>query len=175
MDEQTKIIYEILEIVNLNDGKIIPVPEKINIGQMINELLPNYQTLAEADGKCIICDISNNETTLADPNMLKKALTNVILNAVQNTQNGGEIRIWTEPIADQYRLCVLNAGAKIDNAVLHKLFDPFYRIDKARSRKDGRSGLGLTIVQKALEAMDIEYSLENAKDGVLFWMDLPEI
>jgi two-component system sensor histidine kinase VanS len=175
MDAQTKIIYEILEIVNLNDGKIIPAPEKINIGKMITELLPNYQTLAEADGKRIICNISDNETTLADPKMLNKALTNVILNAVQNTQNGGEIRIWTEPIADQYRLCVLNAGAKIDNAILHKLFDPFYRVDKARSRKDGRSGLGLTIVQKALEAMDIEYSLENTKDGVLFWMDLPEI
>jgi len=175
MDAQTKIIYEILEIVKLNDGRIIPAPENINIRQMIIELLPNYQTLAEADGKRIICEISDNETTLADPKMLNKALTNVILNAVQNTRSGGEIRIWTEPIADQYRLCVLNAGTKIDNAVLHKLFDPFYRVDKARSRKDGRSGLGLTIVQKTLEAMNIEYSLENIKDGVLFWMDLPEI
>jgi two-component system sensor histidine kinase VanS len=106
--------------------------------------------------------------------MLRKALSNVILNAVQNTPKGGEIRIWTEPIADQYRLCVLNVGAKIDDTVLPKLFDPFYRVDKARSRKDGRSGLGLTIVQKALETMNIDYSLENSPDGVLFWMDLPE-
>jgi two-component system sensor histidine kinase VanS len=175
MDAQTKIIYEILEIVNLNDGKIIPSPEKIDIGCMVADMLPNYQTLAEAEGKRIVCDITDGETTLADPKMLKKALANVLLNAVQNTPKDGEIRIWTEAVADQYRLCVLNAGAKIDNAVLPKLFDPFYRVDKARSRKDGRSGLGLTIVQKALEAMEIAYSLENVKDGVLFWMDLPEI
>ena len=175
MDTQTKIIYEILEIVNLNDGKIMPSPEKIDIGRMVADVLPNYQTLADADGKRVVCDIANGETTLADPKMLKKAFANVLLNAVQNTPKDGEIRIWTEAVADQYRLCVLNAGVKIDNAVLPKLFDPFYRVDKARSRKDGRSGLGLTIVQKALEAMEIDYSLENAKDGVMFWMDLPEI
>ena len=175
MDLQTKIIYEILEIVNLNDGKIIPVPEKIEIGRMIADLLPNYQTLAEADGKRIVCGISEDEVTLTDPKMLKKALANILLNAVQNTPKDGEIRIYTEPIADQYRLCVMNTGARIDDEVLPKLFDPFYRSDKARSRKNGNSGLGLTIVQKTLEAMGIDFALTNTSDGVLFWMDLPEV
>jgi len=47
-------------------------------------------------------------------------------------------------------------------------------VDKARSRKDGRSGLGLTIVQKTLNAMGIDFALENTPTGVLFWMDMPE-
>jgi two-component system sensor histidine kinase VanS len=74
----------------------------------------------------------------------------------------------------------LNLGVAIDKAVLPKLFDPFYRVDKARSRKSnskptfGRSGLGLTIVQKTLESMNIEFALENTPDGVLFWLDLPK-
>ena len=67
----------------------------------------------------------------------------------------------------------MNTGARIDDEILPKLFDPFYRVDKARSRKGGRSGLGLTIVKKTLEAMDIAFALENTTDGVLFWMDLP--
>jgi two-component system sensor histidine kinase VanS len=142
---------------------------------MIADLLPNFHTLAEANEQRIVCDISDNETTLADIKLLKKVLANVLLNAVQNTPKDGEIRIWTEAVADQHRLCILNTGAKIDSLVLPKLFDPFYRVDKARSRKDGRSGLGLTIVQKALEAIKIDFSLENSKDGVLFWIDLPEI
>jgi len=172
-DAQDKMISEILEIVNLNDGKIVPSPEKLDIGRTVADLLPNFQTLAEAYEQHIVCNISGGETVLADARMLKKALSNVILNAIQNTPKGGEIRIWTEPAADQYRLCILNAGAKIDDAVLPKLFDPFYRVDKARSRKDGRSGLGLTIVQKALEAMNIDFSLKNTSDGVLFLMDFP--
>ena len=174
-DAQDKMISEILEIVNLNDGKIVSSPEKQDIGRTITELLPNFQTLAEVNEQRIVCNIPDGETVLTDAKMLKKTLSNVILNAVQNTPKGGEIRIWTEPLADRYRLCIMNVGAKIDDAVLPKLFDPFYRVDKARSRKDGRSGLGLTIVQKALETMDIDFSLENTPDGVLFWLDLPEI
>jgi len=174
MDAQTKMIYEILEIVSLNDGKITPLPEKLDIRGVVTDLLPNFQTLADADEQSIICNIPNGETVLADSKMLKKALSNVILNAVQNTPKGGEIRIWTEPVADQYRLCILNTGARIDDTVLPKLFDPFYRVDKARNRKDGRSGLGLTIVQKTLAAMEIDFLLENTSDGVLFRMDLPE-
>jgi two-component system sensor histidine kinase VanS len=109
--------------------------------------------------------------------MLQKALSNVILNALQNTADGGEVRIWSEPgdvcCRESYRLCVLSAGTKIDAAILPKLFDPFYRADRARSKKDGRSGLGLAIVQKTLEAMSIAFALENTADGVLFWMNLP--
>jgi len=96
------------------------------------------------------------------------------LNAVQNTHGGEKVRILSEPSDDKIRLCILNTGARIDSEVLPKLFDPFYRVDKARSRKDGRSGLGLTIVRKTLESMKIDFALENTPDGVLFWMNLPK-
>ena len=172
MDAQSKIISEILEIVKLNDGKITLIREKLDIKDIIAGMLPNFQTLSEANGQCIMVDIPDAQHCLADRKMLKKALSNVILNAVQNTPKGGEIRIWSESVYERYRLCVLNTGVKIDDTVLPKLFDPFYRVDKARSRKSGRSGLGLVIVQKTLEAMHIEFALENTSNGVLFWMDL---
>ena len=175
MDAQTKMIYEILEIVSLNDGKISPNPEKLVLRNAIDALMPSFQTLAEANGQSIGVDISEDHTCLADSKMLKKTLSNIIMNAVQNTPSGGEVRIWSEPNADHYRLSVLNTGAHIDKDILPKLFDPFYRVDKARSRKSGNSGLGLTIVKKTLEAMGIEFALSNTTEGVLFWMDLPEI
>jgi len=175
MDTQDKMISEILELVNLNDGKIIPNPEKLDLGCVVANLLSSFQTLAEASGKQIKLNIQEKKICLADKKMLTKVLSNVILNAVQNTPDGGEIRIWCEDVADQYRFCVLNAGTLIDKNILPKLFDPFYRVDKARSRKDNRSGLGLTIVQKTLEAMNIDFALENTDAGVLFWLDLPEV
>lgn len=173
IDAQNKVISEILEIVSLNDGKIIPVPKKLDIRHTVADILPDFQTLSEAKGQRIVTDIPDEQTCLADPKMLQKALSNVILNAVQNTPKGSEIRIWSEPVAGQYRLCVLNTGMRIDDAVLPKLFDPFYRMDKVRDRKSGRSGLGLTIVKKTLESMSITFALENTADGVLFWMVLP--
>ncbi|MGO4106353.1 HAMP domain-containing sensor histidine kinase [Paenibacillus sp. YAF4_2] len=174
MDAQSKMISDILEIVSLNDGKIVPAPEKLDIRRTISEMLSDFHTLSEANDQRIVTDIPDGQTCLADPKMLGKALSNVILNAVQNTPNGGEIRIWSDPIADQYRLCVLNIGVRIDNTVLPKLFDPFYRVDKARSRNNERSGLGLAIVRKTLESMNVDFALENTPEGVLFWMHLPK-
>ena len=173
MDSQNKTITEILELVNLNDGKIVPAPQTLNISKLVKSIIPNYQTLADVNNQHISVDISEEFDCLSDKSMITKVLSNVILNAVQNTPTDGEIKIWCEPIADQYRICVLNTGAVIEKEILSKLFDPFYRIDKARSRKDGRSGLGLTIVQKTLKAMNADFELTQTKDGILFWVDLP--
>ena len=173
MDAQTKLICEVLEIVSLNDGRIVPNPEILELKSTVNVLLPSYLTLAEANGQSINASIPDSHVCIADLKMLNKVLSNVILNAVQNTPSGGEIRIWSEPYADLYRLCVLNTDTHIDKDVLPKLFTPFYRMDKARSRKNGSIGLGLTIVQKTLEAMEVDFALENTSDGVLFWLDLP--
>lgn len=174
MDAQSKTISEMLEIVSLNSGKISPVPKELDISHTVADMLPDFQTLSEANGQRIVTHIPDGQTCLADPKMIQKVLSNIILNAVQNTPKGGEIRIWSEPMSDKYRLCVLNTGVRIDDAVLPKLFDPFYRVDKARRRKNERSGLGLTIVKKTLESMKIDFALENNPDGVLFWMNLPK-
>jgi len=173
MDAQNKTISEILELVNLNDRKIVPNQEKLNLQEVVTSILPSYQTLADANGQHITLNIPQDHFCLSDRNMLKKVLSNVILNAVQNTPANGEIQIWSEQMIDQYRICILNTGAHIEDENLSKLFDPFYRIDKARTRKDGRSGLGLTIVRKTLEAMGADFELTKAKDGILFWFDLP--
>jgi two-component system sensor histidine kinase VanS len=171
MDEQSKTIYEILDIVNL-DGHYEPKPRQISVNQMVAEQLKAYRPMAEANSHEISVDIFENLYCYADPRLLKKALSNVMLNAIQNTPKGEIISIFTKTSLDGIMLCVLNAG-HIDKEILPRLFDPFFRMDKARSRKDGKTGLGLTIVKKTLDIMDIEFGLENTEDGVLFWMDLP--
>lgn len=170
-DAQTKIVSEILELVNLYDGRIEPIPQTLNLAAIVAEILPDYQTVAEASGVQIASTIPENEIVIADPKILRRALANVIINAVQNTPSGGEVQIYTKG----EELCVLNTGVKIPDSELKKLFDPFYRVDKARSRKDGRSGLGLTIVQKTLDTMRVAFVLENTDEGVLFRMNLLKV
>ena len=174
MDRQSKIISEILEIVSLNDGKIELIPIKLDIKEIIAQILPDFQTLAATNKQHIIVNIPTGQLCFTDSKMLHKVLVNIILNAVQNTPTDGTIQIWSEPVNNHYRLCVLNKGAQIDDTVLLKLFEPFYRVDQARNRKNGRSGLGLAIVQKTLTAMSINFALENNSEGVLFWLDLPQ-
>ena len=173
MDAQSKLVSEILETVNLIDGKIIPAPERLKLQNVVASVLPAYQTLAERADQQIHVTIPGEEIVFTDGNMLKKVLSNVVLNAVQNAPPGAEIRIWSENTPGCCRLYVLNTDTHIDENILPKLFEPFYRADKARNRKDNRSGLGLTIVQKTLQTMDADFSLDNTAEGVLFWVDLP--
>jgi two-component system sensor histidine kinase VanS len=196
MDAQGKAVSEMLEIVKLYDGKIVPTYESLDLGTAVDALLPEFLALAEADGLPIVVDIPKGQICRTDPKMFARALANIMLNAVQNTPDGGEIRVWSQTAGEKleqdagekreraadasrqaagenFRLCVLNTKARIEDAVLPRLFDPFYRADKARSQKSRRSGLGLTIVQKTLGAMGVAFALENSPDGVLFWMDLP--
>ena len=169
MDEQNKIVTEILEIVKYADGKIKPKFESISLRETVDDLLPVYQTFMNKKGLSADVQIPKGEQCIADYNMLNKALSNIILNALQHSD--GKVRIWTEVSGDFVRLCILNTGAKIDENM--PLFKPFVRMDKARTRDRGRSGLGLTIVAKMLDSMKAAYALENMPEGVLFWLKLP--
>jgi two-component system sensor histidine kinase VanS len=174
MGEQNKIISEILEIVKLTDNKLEPNYEPLRLLDVVTAVLPLYQTLTEKKEQTVDVQIPGDLMCVADYGMLNRALSNIILNAMQNAPDGGAIRIWSEPGGEFFvRLCVLNAGTQIDKEMLPKLFNPFFRVDEARTMSHGRSGLGLTIVAKTLDCMKLSYALENTADGVMFWMDLP--
>jgi len=108
-----------------------------------------------------------------DSKMLERVLSNIFTNAIQNTPEHGKVRIWAENKGDNILFCVGNTGNQIDDETIPRLFDPFFRIDQARSRSDGHSGLGLTIVKRILDHLEIPFALENTDTGVLFWMCLP--
>ncbi|MDR3119885.1 MAG: HAMP domain-containing histidine kinase [Clostridiales bacterium] len=174
MNTQSKLISEILEIIRLDDNRIAPKNEAVRLKSAVEAILPPYQTLADARAQTISVSIPETQTCVLDRNMFCRALSNVLMNAVQNTPGQGEIRIWSEaPGGRTVRLNILNTNAHIDESDLPKLYEPFYRVDKARSRAQNRSGLGLTIVKKTLDCMAIPFSLENRGGDVVFWLDLP--
>jgi len=168
MDEQSKTIYEILDIVNL-DGHYEPQFESVNIKAIVLEQVEIYRPMADAAKQELVMENDMDVDSRVDTRLLRKVLSNVMLNAIQNAPEGGCIHIYM----NDFRLCVLNTG-HVDDESLSRLFDPFYRMDKARSRKSGQTGLGLTIVKKSLDLMDMKFGLENTDSGVLFWMDLME-
>jgi two-component system sensor histidine kinase VanS len=174
MNAQSRTISEILKIVSLSDKRVTPQRETVNLSGVINGLLEEYHTLAEKKGQNIAVNVPETVYCHTDKKMLGTVLSNVIMNAIKNSPSGEEIRIWSERGgAGPVRLCVLNTNASIDDEMKVKLFEPFYRVDAARSRKDGRSGLGLTIVKKILDSLDVPFDLEMVDSDVVFWLEMP--
>jgi two-component system sensor histidine kinase VanS len=169
---QGKIISEIMDIVNLSDGMILPSPERINLCELIDSILPEYHTLAERKEQTIDTAISDDIYCYADQDWLGRVISNILMNAVQNSPEQERIRIWSDEKTDAFTLYFLNTGVTIEKEIMGKLFEPFFRADKARSNSSGRSGLGLTIVKKLLDAMNIPFSLDNSDEGVLFMLEL---
>lgn len=172
MNEQSKLVSEILEIVSLSNHTITIEEERVNLNAWVGNLLAPCKIIADAKSQVIHTHIPDEIFCTLSTKLLGRAFSNILINAIQNTPDGGEIDIYTQKNGHCVRLCVLNKGVKIEDTILSKLFEPFYHVDKARSREKGRNGLGLTIVKKTLDLLKIPYAFKNTEDGVLFRMDL---
>lgn len=175
MKNQSKMISEILEIVRLTDGRISPNKEKVELYTLVQSVVAAHQTLAESKELCPIVSLSDTLICQADRKMLNRVISNVVLNAIQNTPEKGKIQIeYEEQGEDTIRLLIVNEGVNISEKALSKIFEPFHRENEARSSSQERSGLGLVIVKKTLDCMGIPFSLENTERGICFWMDIPK-
>jgi len=171
--EQNKLVSEILELVKL--GGELPSYEKkpINLRLCLESVLEQLSFLIESKGQTLTVDVFDEITCELNDNLFSKVLSNVLLNAVQNSTEGAEIRVVAKEEHGIVCLTIWNEGAEIPEKVLSKVYEPFYRADEARTSGEERSGLGLTIVKKALDLMGIAFEMKNADGGVLFQMNIP--
>ena len=96
--------------------------------------------------------------------MLKKALSNIISNAVNYTDNGKNINIYFE----NNSLIIENECEPISKNHLEHIFDAFYRAEFDRNKNSGGNGLGLYIVKQILNSLDINYSFDSMENGMKF-------
>ena len=171
LDSQAALVSEILEIVKLTDKAPHLLPHTfVDLRELGNSVLAEYRPQAERRG-LLITGVFPQAAVAADRNLLHRVLSNIIANAIQNTPECGEIKIESEE-HKLLRLKIFNTGTHIPDEVISRIFEPFYKLDIARTRHNTQSGLGLAIVKKALDRMSIPFGLENSANGVLFWMDL---
>lgn len=105
--------------------------------------------------------------------MLRRALSNVLSNALRYTPPGGCIVVRIVAVGEVLRLSVENPGPSIDEAHRARLFDRFYRIDPARREEGGQAGLGLAITRSILEAHRGRIACESAHGLTRFVLELP--
>ena len=170
-----KLVREMMTIAKLDTISLNL--ERINLSYMINEVAEYYEPIAKE--KQIQISINRDHRTevyvKADQLQLQTVISNVVSNAVKHSplKNNIEINLMREN--KSVVLTVENKGVQIEEGELFKLWEPFYRTDKSRSRDTGGSGLGLYIVKMILDMHGFSYKLENTEHGVKFAIRIASI
>ncbi|MDD5968762.1 MAG: sensor histidine kinase [Candidatus Fimousia sp.] len=104
--------------------------------------------------------------------MIEDVINNYISNAYNHVKNRGKVKIWLEERGKVVRAWVYNDGNRIPEEELSKIWIRFYKVDKARTREYGGSGVGLSIVAAIMDAHGQKYGVKNHENGVAFYFEL---
>ncbi len=107
-----------------------------------------------------------------DAALIENVLTNYLTNALNHVTDGGEIRLTFAKGEERTRITVFNTGAPIPEEDLPHVWESFYKVDKARTREYGGTGIGLSVVAAIMNAHHTPYGVQNTEDGVEFYIEL---
>ena len=167
-----QLVNDMLYLAKADHGLLTPRREPLDLAQEVEALLEFYALLAEESQIQLTHEGSGQ--LAGDRSMLRRALSNLLDNALRYTPAGGEIKVCMVPTADRLRITVENSGPGIPAALLPRLFDRFYRADPAR--REGSSehaGLGLAITQSIIRAHGGQITCESQAGMTRFVIELP--
>lgn len=176
IDESHKMNTMVKRLLTLNEiefGDTKLNIERFELVGFVNSILASTKILAEEKGAEIIFEEEPPVYVWADEYMIEEVFTNYLTNAIHYVRKDGVIRISFKPMGNDIRVCVYNQGDWIAEEDIGRVFEKFYKADKARTREYGGNGIGLSIVAATMEAHGKKYGVENVADGVLFtliWM-----
>lgn len=131
-----------------------------DVTKIAKEVVETYNPLASEKGIHLFLEKSDTSIVEADRDKIEQVLDNLITNAVKYTSDG-EIKVSCKHKNNQVKISISDTGIGIGKEHLERLFDRFYRTDKARSRDKGGTGLGLAVVKGILTAHQKDISVES--------------
>jgi two-component system phosphate regulon sensor histidine kinase PhoR len=174
VDRLTAIIDDLMYLSRVEKGNEITSHKLENrkIDEVLNTAL--FICKEKAKEKNITIQIDGNATAAIDATLIEQAAVNLLDNAVKYSPKNSKITISTKSVRDEIQIQFQDQGMGIASKHLPRLFERFYRVDKARSRKMGGTGLGLAIVKHIAQAHGGHVSVTSRKGhGSTFTLHLP--
>jgi two-component system phosphate regulon sensor histidine kinase PhoR len=167
------LIDDILELSAIEAGTIQLEPRPVKLFQAIEDIKTALATRANARRVKVRNSVDETVMVCADPRRLEQMLTNLIDNAIKFSREGGSVVVEHERNARD-RISVKDDGEGISAEHIERIFERFYRVDKARSREMGGTGLGLAIVKHLARVHGGEASVTSTVgEGTTFTIELP--
>jgi two-component system phosphate regulon sensor histidine kinase PhoR len=168
------LIDDILELSRVEGRQQPFAPTEVDVARLAAGLLRDVRPQFEARSLEASVAAGARGVAFADRRALEQILTNLLDNACKYTEPGGRIEVRVSEAGGQVRLEVEDTGVGIPPEDLPRIFERFYRVDKARSRDLGGTGLGLAIVKHLAQAQGGEVSVRSTpREGTTFTVVLP--
>ena len=175
MDEAAKMnqmVKQLLTLSALEFGNDAPVWEQFDLAELIRDLLNSSRILIQQKGARVIWEEEGPLPVKADEFKVEEVMTNYLNNAINHLDGEKIIQIQTERMQSKVVVRVYNTGQPIPKEDIPNLWTKFYKVDKARTRAYGGSGIGLSIVKAIMDAHHQQCGVENKDGGVEFWFTL---
>lgn len=179
IDESAKmnnIVKKLLSLSELEFGNSNPNFDRFDITALCTSIAGSMDRIYRQKG--IVSEIKSDipVSVWADEYLVEEVVTNYISNALNHTEADEKgrkvIAVDIKQLEDRVRVSVFNTGKPIPEEEIEKIWDKFYKVDKARTREYGGSGIGLSIVKAIMTSLNRECGVNNWDNGVEFWFEL---
>ncbi|QVK20671.1 HAMP domain-containing protein [Mycoplasmatota bacterium] len=164
INKSKKIIQDMMQVYKIEQSNFKTNWREFKLKDVIKNASESLNLLAEAKGIKTIINLDDT-TIFGDENKFELVISNLFSNAIKYTNEFEEIVINLKKGFFE----IINTGITIPKESINDIFEPFYRVDKGRSRKTGSTGLGLYIVKQILEQHELNYGAENLDNAVRFF------
>ncbi len=178
-EKMSNLSSRLLDIAELESGGAPLDISVFDLSLLAADRAEKLSYLLAENGISIECEGKGDCRVSADSNRIEQVINNLLSNAMHHTPENGRIVVTVTEKVDDVEFIVYNSGSFIPEASIPHLWESFYKVDKARTRKYGGSGLGLKIVSSILDSHSLEgcktsYFAKNVADGVEFSFTLPK-
>jgi two-component system phosphate regulon sensor histidine kinase PhoR len=174
-DRMAALVEDLLELSRLESGERPPQWEEIIPSEVVEDVVASFSSLAERKGITLARGDDAVPTVVTDADRLRRILENLVENAVKYTPAGGRVAVSSAAGPEGAAVLVVeDDGPGIAPEHLSRIFERFYRVDRARSRELGGTGLGLAIVRHLAEGMGTSVAVASEPgQGTRFTVTVP--
>ncbi len=175
MDEASKMNHIVKKLLTLNQmefGNDMVSMERFDIVALIKNYIQSAEILTKQKGIQVRFEDLPPVYVWADEFKTEEVFGNYFSNAINHAQGEKVIDVRLIRMEQKVKVSVFNTGEPIPEECLEHLWEKFYKVDKARTREYGGSGVGLSIVKAIMESMNQGYGVINYDNGVAFWFEL---
>ncbi|MCD8513533.1 MAG: heavy metal sensor histidine kinase [Nitrincola sp.] len=165
-DRLARMIADMLFLAKTENERLPAPMKRVQLENEVTALFDFYEALAEE--KQLHLTLEGKGSVTGEPLMLRRALSNLLSNAIRHTPVNGDILIRICPQSSGVKLTFSNTGEPIPTDQISRIFERFYRVDPSRSRQGDGSGLGLSITRSIIEAHGGEISAESSQSMTTF-------